>query len=98
MGTPSGYLERGESVEAGFAREVAEETGLKITDVRIVTINSGFRLRLEVGVVARVVGPAQPQVDGVEVEVARFLSLDELPADLRASQRAIIDQALSAGQ
>ena len=97
-GTPSGYLERGETIEAGFAREVAEETGLEITDVRIVTINSGFRLRLEVGLAARVVGSAQPGVDGVEVEEARFFAFDDLPDDLRASQRAVIDQALATRQ
>lgn len=94
-GTPSGYLERGETIEAGFAREVAEETGLEVTDLRILKINSGFRLRLEVGVVARVVGSAQLRVDHVEVEEARFFAPDALPDDLRASQRAVIDQALS---
>jgi len=95
-GTPSGYLERGESIEDGFAREVAEETGLKITDVRIVKINSGFRLRLEIGLAARVVGSSDPHLDGVEVEAARFFAVDELPADLRPSQRAVIDRVLSA--
>lgn len=93
-GTPSGYLERGESIEDGFAREVAEETGLKISDVRVVMINSGFRLRLEVGVAARLVGSAQPRVDGLEVEDARFFSARELPDDLRASQRAVIDAVI----
>lgn len=93
-GTPSGYLERGESIEAGFAREVAEETGLTITDVRIVKINSGFRLRLEVGVAARVAGPPVPRVDGVEVEEARFFASEELPDDLRASQRSVIDAVI----
>lgn len=90
-GLPSGYLERGESIEDGFAREVAEETGLAITDVRIVKINSGFRLRLEVGVIAKLAGPAEPRVDGVEVEQARFFARVELPPGLRASQRAVID-------
>jgi NADH pyrophosphatase NudC (nudix superfamily) len=93
-GTPSGYLERGESIEDGFAREVTEETGLTVRDVRIVHVNSGFRLRLEVGVVAHLAGPEEPTVDGVEVEEARFFPAAELPGDLRASQRAVIDAAL----
>jgi NADH pyrophosphatase NudC (nudix superfamily) len=93
-GTPSGYLERGETIEDGFAREVREETGLAVTDVRIVKITSGFRLRLEVAVASRLAGPAEPKVDGVEIEEARFFAPDELPDDLRRTQRAAIDAAL----
>jgi 8-oxo-dGTP diphosphatase len=93
-GTPSGYLERGETVEDGFAREVREETGLEITDVRIIRVGSGFRLRLEITVVGRLTGPAELRVDDVEVEEARFFAVDQLPDDLRATQRAAIDQAL----
>jgi 8-oxo-dGTP diphosphatase len=90
-GTPSGYLERGETIEDGFAREVAEETGLTVRDVRILRVTSGFRLRLEVGVVARLAGTSDPEVDGVEVEEARFFAPNELPGDLRPSQLAVIE-------
>lgn len=93
-GTPSGYLERGETIEDGFAREVGEETGLTVTDVRIVKVSSGFRLRLELGVMAQLSGTSTPRVDGVEVVEARFFPPAELPGDLRASQRAVIDLAL----
>ena len=93
-GTPSGYLERGETVEAGFARELAEETGLAVRDVRVHAVNSGFRLRLEISVIGRLDGPAEPHVDGVEVEQAHFFDLDELPAGLRSSQRSVIEAAV----
>ncbi|SDT31890.1 NUDIX domain-containing protein [Microlunatus soli] len=89
-GTPSGYIERGETIEAGFAREVAEETGLTVGQVAIHKINSGFRLRMEVSVIGRLIGAAEPQVDGVEVTEARFFRRDELPDGLRASQREVI--------
>jgi NADH pyrophosphatase NudC (nudix superfamily) len=95
-GTPSGYLERGESVEDGFAREVREETGLAVRDVKINSVNSGFRLRLEISVIGRLDGSAEPTVDGVEVEQARFFTVDELPPDLRTGQRKLIDAAVDA--
>jgi NADH pyrophosphatase NudC (nudix superfamily) len=95
-GTPSGYLERGESVEDGFAREVREETGLAVCDVKINSVNSGFRLRLEISVIGRLDGSAEPTVDGVEVEQARFFTVDELPPDLRTGQRELIDAAVDA--
>lgn len=93
-GTPSGYIERGETVEQGFAREVAEETGLQVADVRIHKINSGFRLRMEVTVIGRLIGDPQPRVDGVEVTEARFFDRQELPDGLRPSQRDVINAAL----
>ncbi|HEY9292986.1 MAG TPA: NUDIX domain-containing protein [Microlunatus sp.] len=89
-GTPSGYLERGETVEQGFAREVREETGLEVEEVQIHKINSGFRLRMEISVIGRLVGDQEPRVDGVEVVQAGFFAVDELPADLRASQREVV--------
>jgi NADH pyrophosphatase NudC (nudix superfamily) len=89
-GTPSGYVERGETVEQGFVREVAEETGLQVGNVRVHKINSGFRLRMEVSVIGELIGDQQPHVDGVEVVEARFFAVDELPDGLRASQRDVI--------
>ncbi|QDP97253.1 NUDIX domain-containing protein [Microlunatus elymi] len=94
-GTPSGYLERGETIEQGFAREVAEETSLQITDVRIHKINSGFRLRLEVAVISRLAGDQVPRVDEIEVAEARFFTVGELPADLRMGHRELIMAALA---
>lgn len=93
-GTPSGYLERGETIEAGFAREVSEETGLQVRDVRIHKINSGFRLRMEVSVIGWLADAREPQVDGVEVSQARFFAYHELPDGLRATQRDAITAAL----
>ena len=89
-GTPSGYLERGETVEQGFAREVREETGLEVEQIRIHKINSGFRLRMEISVISRLSGDQEPRVDGVEVVTAQFFRPDELPQGLRASQREVV--------
>ncbi len=93
-GTPSGYLERGETVEQGFAREVLEETRLQVGEVAVQTVSSGYRFRLEVAVTARLAGPADPQVDGVEVQEARFFTATDLPDGLRPGQRAIIAAVL----
>jgi NADH pyrophosphatase NudC (nudix superfamily) len=94
-GTPSGYLERGETVEEGFAREVYEETRLQVADVRVSRVDSGFRLRLEIAVIARLAGDGDPHVDGREVVEARFFPAEELPGGLRRSQRAVIAAALA---
>jgi ADP-ribose pyrophosphatase YjhB (NUDIX family) len=90
-GLPSGYAQRGETWEDTFAREVREETGIEVRDVRLLCVRSGFRLRVEVYMAARVADPAvQPRVDGREVLSARMVPVEELPAGLRPAHYEMI--------
>ena len=59
-------------VEAAFAREVCEETGLRVADVQLVRVVSGYRLRLEVFFRARVTGETKIYLQDSEVLEARF--------------------------
>lgn len=81
---PGGYLEPGETGDAGVAREVAEETGVQAGVERVVAVRSRvnteqtktdvylvFAMRYEGG---------EPVADGVEVTDARFWPLAEAMA------------------
>ncbi len=94
---PCGYLDYGEEVRAGVAREVVEETGLEVEAGRVLWVASNFHdpAKLTVGIwfEALVIGGnLQPGDDAVETG---FFPLDELPdlafetdAELIANLRA----------
>lgn len=97
-GLPSGLAQHAETWERGFAREVREETGLEVGDVRVLHTRSGLGSRVEVLLVASVqAGTAGvPVADGDEVLLAEFVTVEQARARLREEHVEMLDHALRA--
>ncbi|MFF8958985.1 NUDIX domain-containing protein [Streptomyces sp. NPDC014894] len=88
-GMPSGYAVRGEEFGGTVVREVREETGLEVRAGRLLVLNSGFRLRMELVYEAELVGGTM-EIDSFEILEAGWFSPDDLPDGLRDAHRRLI--------
>ncbi|MFV0407851.1 MAG: NAD(+) diphosphatase [Propioniciclava sp.] len=86
MSLLAGFVEAGESLEQAVHREIAEESGVRLTQVRYLDSQPWpFPRSLMLGFVG-VARDSEIQVDGVEIEYARYFSREELTAAVDAGE------------
>jgi NAD+ diphosphatase len=77
--TLAGFVEPGESIEAAVAREVFEEVGVRVRDIRYVASQPWpFPSSLMLGFGARLDGAAELRIDPTEIAEAGWFTRDEV--------------------
>ncbi len=90
----AGFMEPGETIEETAEREVFEEVGIRIKNIKYLASQSwSFPDSLMIGLTAEYAG-GEIKPDGVEIEHADWFTADNFPAipDHRTIARKIIDE------
>jgi ADP-ribose pyrophosphatase YjhB (NUDIX family) len=90
-GLPTGYAWAGESFQDTIVREVREETGLAVTVGELVSVRSGYKLRVEIAYEAIHAGGAL-KLGSLEVIDARWFAPDALPVGVLETHLALIQR------
>lgn len=90
-GIPGGFMNHGEQPEQAIAREIMEETGLEITNIKMIrarTINRHIEILFSAEAEGR------PEVLSREIKTAGWFSIDKIPAEMNALQRHVVENYL----
>jgi ADP-ribose pyrophosphatase YjhB (NUDIX family) len=90
-GLPGGFIDAGEQPHAAIKRELREETGIDISEVRMLHMHTLGR-HIEILFAAR--ADAEGEIRSSEIDHIGWYSLDEVPAGLPLDQRRTVERVL----
>lgn len=90
-GFPGGFIDHGEQADAAIRREIREEVGIELENVKVIRIRT-FKTHIEVLFSATPIG--EPSVCSPEIIELGWFKPDAVPEEMSGSQKATILEVL----
>jgi len=91
-GIPGGFLASGEQPIEAVRRELREETGIELTDVKIFQVRT---INRHIEILFRAKTIDKPSVKSREINAVGWFRVDALPAKMNRAQKTIIEKLLN---
>lgn len=90
-GIPGGFIETGEQPEKAVSREIREETGLELKNIRLVRVRT---INRHVEILFRAEATGKAEVKSREINRAAWFRVENMPEELSRKQKSDILQLL----
>jgi 8-oxo-dGTP diphosphatase len=90
-GIPGGFIEPGEQPEAAVRREIFEETGLELNNVKLVKVKTN---NTHIEIIFRAFASGKAEAKSREINAAVWFAVDEIPEEMSKKQKAEIRELL----
>ena|SRR5215204_6032070 len=90
-GIPGGFIEHGEQPEAAARRELREETGIELENLKMLRVRT---INRHIEFLFRAESDETAEVKSREIKSLGWFAVDAMPADLSPLQKATVEKVL----
>lgn len=90
-GIPGGFIEAGEQPEEAVRREIFEETGLELNNIKLLQIRTK---NTHIEIIFRATASGKAEAKSREINAAVWFNAEEMPEDMSEKQKSYIRELL----
>ena len=90
-GIPGGFLDQGEQPDAAIRRELREETGIELENLKMIRVRT---LNRHIEMLFRAESNDVARVSSREIKSLDWFDVDKMPAEMNSAQKSTVEKVL----